>query len=258
MKTLGLLGGMTWHSTATYYTRINERVVETLGPKRSASIILHSIDYDWIVQAQQTNDWKRFARHLRGAATGLQRSGAEALVVCSNTIHRLVPTLRSQLSIPVLHIVDALIARLKRDGVTRVALFGTAFTMTETFYIERLTSEGIEVVVPDPVDIVRIDAIVLGELARGRVEEASRQVFAECMARLADKGAQAMVLGCTEIGLLMGAGDVGVPVYDTALIHADAAADWSTARASANPSGCDVVVAGRGAGTSPSAEAHSS
>ncbi len=227
MKTLGLLGGMTWHSTATYYTRINERVASTLGPKRSASLLLHSIDYDWIVQAQQTNDWKRFATHLRKAATGLQRSGAEGLVVCSNTIHRLVPSMRSQLSIPVLHIVDALVARLLADEVTCIALFGTAFTMTERFYIDRLNSHGIGVVVPEPDDIVVIDHIVLGELAVGRVEASSRQMFAECMSRLQRQGAQAMVLGCTEIGLLIRSGDVDVPVYDTALIHADAAADWA-------------------------------
>lgn len=227
MKTLGLLGGMTWHSTATYYSRINERVVEQLGPKRSASLVLHSIDYDWIVRAEQTRDYKRLAAHLRKAATGLQRSGADGLVVCSNTIHRLVPTLRSQLSIPVLHIVDALVEALKRDGVTCVALFGTAFTMTERFYIDRLTSHGVRVIVPAPDDIEAIDHIVLRELSAGRVEATSREVFARCMAGLQQQGAQAMVLGCTEIGLLIRAGDVDVPVYDTALIHADAAADWA-------------------------------
>ncbi|MFT6146799.1 MAG: aspartate racemase [Myxococcota bacterium] len=227
MKTLGLLGGMTWHSTATYYTRINQRVAATLGPKRSASIVMHSIDYDWIIQAQRTHDWKRFATHLRKAATGLQRSGAQGLVVCSNTIHRLVPSIRSQISIPVLHIVDALIAKLQADRITCVALFGTAFTMTERFYIERLTSQGIRVIVPELDEIVVIDRIVLGELSAGRIEASSRQVFAACMARLEQRGAQAMVLGCTEIGLLIGPGDVDVPVYDTALIHADAAADWA-------------------------------
>ncbi len=227
MKTLGLLGGMTWHSTATYYTRINQRVASTLGPSRSAPLLMHSIDYDRIVRAQQTNDWKRFAGHLRKAATGLQRSGAQGLVVCSNTIHQLVPSIRSQISIPVLHIVDALVARLQADGVACVALFGTAFTMTERFYIDRLVSQGIRVVVPNPEDIVVIDQIVLGELSAGRVEASSRQVFAACMSRLQLQGAEAMVLGCTEIGLLIRSGDVDVPVYDTALIHADAAADWA-------------------------------
>lgn len=225
MKTIGLLGGMTWHSTATYYDRINRGVAAALGPYRSARIVLHSFDYGEIRRCRQDNDWGRLRDQLVAAARGLRRAGADGLFLCSNTMHRFAPSLESQLSLPLVHIADCVADRALADGLEEVALFGTGYTMTQPFYRERLEARGLRVRVPEAVD--DLDRIILEELARGEVRDASRETFLDAMGALRARGAQAMVLACTEIGMLVKPEHVPVPLLDTTLVHADAAVAWA-------------------------------
>lgn len=227
MKTIGLLGGLTWHATKTYYERINEGVAAQLGPYRSAKIVMNSLDYGEVRRSRDDGNWRRLGRRVVSGCKGLQRAGADGVFICSNTIHRYTDLVQSQVSIPVLHIADALADRAIADGITQVALFGTAFTMTQPFYRERLEARGLTVLVPPPAAIVELDRIILEELAAGRILDASRDYFTAQMAVLSAQGAQAMVLGCTEIGMLVNANDVDLPVLDTTHIHADFAVNWA-------------------------------
>ncbi len=223
MRPLGLIGGITWHSTVPYYVRINEGIARELGPFRSADLRLHSIDYGLVRAARATHDWKPLRRELVRAARGLQKSGARGLVVCSNSMHQLAGVLASQVSIPLLHIADAVADRASADGHTRVGLLGTAFTMTQPFYADRLRARGLEVCIPDGATVEALDHILLEEMAAGALDARARDRFVEAIEDLRTRGATAVLLSCTEIGLLVRPQDSPLPLIDSVVAHADAA-----------------------------------
>lgn len=227
MKTLGLLGGMSWESTIPYYRIVNERVRARLGGLHSAKLLLHSVDFAEIEALQRADDWGAAGATLAAAARGLRAAGADAIVLCTNTMHLVAPTIEVAVDIPLLHIADATAQRIRAAGVSRVGLLGSRFTMERAFYRERLEAAGIEVCVPDAAQRARVDRVIFEELCLGRFEETSRADYRAIIADLIAQGAQGVVLGCTEIGLLVGEGDAPVPLFDTARIHAEAAADWA-------------------------------
>ncbi len=223
MKTLGLLGGMSWESTATYYKLINEGVQRRLGGLHSARLLLHSVDFAGIEACQSGGDWERAAEILGAAAEGLQAAGADYIVICTNTMHKVAEQIERRLSVPLLHIADAAADALLSAGVTRPALLGTRYTMTEDFYLGRLRRRGIEALVPSAEDMELVDRVIFEELCLGVVKASSRAEYARIIASLAAHGAQGVLLGCTEIGMLIGPGDSPIPVFDTTEIHAERA-----------------------------------
>lgn len=229
MRTLGLLGGMSWESTLPYYRIVNERVRERLGGLHSAKLVLHSVDFAGIEALQHAGDWDAAGAQLADAARGLRLAGADAIVVCTNTMHLVAPAIEAAVDIPLLHIADATAQRIRAAGLTRVALLGTRFTMEQAFYRERIEAAGIAVLTPDAAQRERVHRAIYDELCLGRIVDASRDDYRAIMAGLVARGAQGVILGCTEIGLLVGAGDATVPLFDTARIHAEAAADWALA-----------------------------
>lgn len=229
MRTLGLLGGMSWESTLPYYRIVNERVRERLGGLHSAKLVLHSVDFAEIEALQHAGDWDAAGAQLAAAAGGLRLAGAEAIVVCTNTMHLVAPAIEAAVDIPLLHIADATAQRIRAAGLTRVALLGTRFTMEQAFYRERIEAAGIAVLTPDAAQRERVHRVIYGELCLGRILDASRDDYRTIMADLVARGAQGVILGCTEISLLVGEGDASVPLFDTARIHAEAAADWALA-----------------------------
>jgi len=224
MKTIGLLGGMSWESTVTYYQIINETVMKELGGLHSAKILMYSVDFDEIERCQSAGDWARSAAILTDAARRLEAGGADFLVICTNTMHKVADEIRSAVSIPLLHIAEVTAEKLKEANIERVGLLGTRYTMAEAFYKKTLTDAGIEVVVPDESVIDTINAIIYDELCVGVVRPTAKRVFLRAVEWLKARGAQGVVLGCTEIGLLIHPEDVDIPVFDTALIHAREAA----------------------------------
>lgn len=237
LRTLGLLGGMSWESTITYYRLINERVRERVGGLHSAPLLLHSYDFAAIEALQRAGDWAQAARVLALTATRLREAGAEALLICTNTMHKLAPDVEAAAGIPLLHIADATARRIRAAGLARVGLLGTRFTMEEAFYRERLEHAGLEVLVPDAPDREAVHRVIYEELCRGEVRASSRERFRAVIADLVGRGAEAVILGCTEIGLLVDADDAPVPLFDTTRIHAEDAADWAidTAGPAAGP-----------------------
>ena len=230
MKTIGLLGGMSWESTVPYYRQINEAVKARLGGLHSARIVLYSVDFADIERLQHDGDWDAAGAVLAGAAQALARAGADFIVLCTNTMHKVAPAIDAATNIPLLHIADPTAAAIRRAGLSRVGLLGTRFTMEQAFYRGRLVERhGIEVLVPEPGDRERVHRVIYDELCLGRIIDASRDDYREIIADLVARGAQGVILGCTEIGLLVGEGDAAVPVFDTARIHAEAAADWALA-----------------------------
>lgn len=225
MKTIGLLGGMSWESTVPYYQTINRIVAERLGGLHSARILLYSVDFHDIEQLQHSDRWGEAAELLAGAAQRLEGAGAELLVLCTNTMHRVAPEIEAAVSIPLLHIADATAERIRAAGRRRVGLLGTRFTMEQDFYRGRLESRhGLEVVVPGASDREEVDRIIYEELCRGRIVPESRSEYRGIVAALVARGSQGIVLGCTEIGMLLQPSDAPVPLFDTARIHAEAAA----------------------------------
>lgn len=227
MKTLGLLGGMSWESTLPYYRIVNERVRERLGGLHSAKLVLHSVDFAEIEALQREDRWDEAGALLADAARGLHAVGADAIVLCTNTMHRVAPAIEAAVDVPLLHIADATARRLRVAGLDRVALLGTRFTMEQAFYRDRIEAAGVAVIVPDADDRERVHRVIYDELCLGRLHEASRQDYRRIIATLVARGAQGVILGCTEIGLLVGEGDADVPLFDTARIHAETAADWA-------------------------------
>ena len=227
LRTLGLLGGMSWESTLGYYRLINERVRDRLGGLHSASLVLHSYDFAEIEALQRTGNWAEAGRVLGATAQRLRAAGAEALVICTNTMHKLAPEVEAAAGIPLLHIADATARRIHAAGLARVGLLGTRFTMEEAFYRERLERGGLEVLVPDAGARADVHRVIYEELCLGQVRDASRERFRAVIAELVARGAQAVILGCTEIGLLVDAADAPVPLFDTTRIHAEDAADWA-------------------------------
>lgn len=227
MKTIGLLGGMSWESTATYYRIINESIKERLGGLHSARIVLYSVDFDEIEGLQHRDRWDEAGRVLARAATRIEAAGADCLVICTNTMHRVAHAIEEAVEIPLLHIADATAAEIRVAGIDSVGLLGTRFTMEQEFYRGRLEHHGIEVLVPDDEEREIVHRVIYDELCRGEVNDGSRFRFMEIIGSLAAGGAGGIVLGCTEIGLLVRPGDVSVPVFDTTEIHARSAVEWA-------------------------------
>ena len=228
MKTIGLIGGMSWESTVPYYRLINETVKARLGGLHSAKIILYSVDFHDIERLQSAGDWDAAGALLAQAARSLAAAGADFLVVCTNTMHKVAPAIEAAVTIPLFHIADPTATAIKAAGHQRVGLLGTRFTMEQDFYRARLASRhGLEVLVPDPAERDLVHRIIYEELCLGQVTPASRAAYRQVMAALVARGAKAIILGCTEIGLLVNQDDATVPLFDTTAIHAVKAAEWA-------------------------------
>lgn len=225
MKTIGLLGGMSWESTESYYRAINQGVKQRLGGLHSAKIAMISVDFAEIEALQHRGDWDKTADILAQGALALQRAGADFMLICTNTMHKVVPQIQAQVDLPILHIADATAGVLLADGVSKTGLLGTRFTMEQDFYRERLISHGIDVVVPEESERQQIHRIIYDELCMGSINDDSRQQFLQIIERLQDRGCEAVILGCTEIALLVRPDDTQVPLYDTTAIHAQQAVD---------------------------------
>lgn len=225
MKTIGLIGGMSWESTIPYYTIINQSIHDTLGGLHSAKLILYSVEFDEIEKCQSCGDWQRSADILSDAAKKLELAGADFLLICTNTMHKVYPQIQAQVTIPILHIADATADALASDGVTKVALLGTRYTMQEDFYKSKLVARGFEVLVPEQADIDEVNRIIFEELCVGTLKDTSRKTFSRIIDSLKARGAQAVILGCTEIGLLVKQEHASLPLYDTTVIHASRAAE---------------------------------
>ena len=227
MKTLGLIGGMSWESTVPCYRLINEGVKARLGGLHSARLVLYSVDFADIERLQRLGDWAAAGQLLAQAAHSLQEAGAQGLVLCTNTMHKVAEAIEAATPLPLLHIVDVTGQTLVAQGVQRVGLLGTRFTMEQDFYKARLAERhGLQVIVPPEADREAVHRIIDEQLCLGQVRDASREVFREVMANLVDQGAQAIVLGCTEIGMLVGPQDCNVSLLDTTVLHANAAVEW--------------------------------
>ena len=224
MKTLGLLGGMSWESTAPYYKLINEGVQRRLGGLHSAQLLLHSVDFAGIEACQSGGDWERAAEILGAAAEGLQAAGADYIVICTNTMHKVAQEITQAVPLPLLHIAQATALELQAAGITRVGLLGTRYTMEQDFYKKVLLEGGIDVLIPSREEIPFVHDVIYQELCRGILSDVSRRGYLDIIQRLADAGAQGIILGCTEIGLLIHQSDTEIPIFDTTLIHARQAA----------------------------------
>ncbi|MDX5373316.1 MAG: aspartate/glutamate racemase family protein [Pseudomonadaceae bacterium] len=230
MKTIGLIGGMSWESTLPYYRHINEAVRQRLGGLHSARLLLFSVDFADIERLQRSGDWDGAGQRLGEAAQVLQRAGADFLVLATNTMHRVAGAIESAVDIPLLHIVEPTAAAIRAAGLHRVGLLGTRFTMEQPFYRERLENHhGIQVLIPDEADRQLVHRVIYEELCLGQLHEASRLAYRQVIERLVKRGAEAVILGCTEIGLLLGPGDAGVALLDTCRLHAEAAAEAALA-----------------------------
>lgn len=226
MKTIGLLGGMSWESTVPYYRWINQRVNRRLGKLHSAEIVLYSVDFEPIEVLQHAGQWGEAARVLTRAARQVEGAGAELLVICTNTMHKVYDEIAAGVGIEVLHIADATAEAIAAAGLRRVGLLGTRFTMEEDFYRGRLSERhGLEVLVPNAADREIVHRVIYDELCRGQVRDDSRREYRRILGELAARGAEGVILGCTEISMLVGADDAPVPVFDTTEIHACRAAD---------------------------------
>ncbi len=224
MKTIGMLGGMSWESTAIYYREINEGIKEKLGALHSAEIILNSIDFEKIERLQEIGDWEATADILKKAARSVELAGADFLIICTNTMHIVAPEITTNLRIPVLHIADATGEKLIEDKISSVGFLGTNFTMEKSFYKERLLRQyGIQTVIPSSEDRMELHRVIYEELCRGVVKQSSREYYLEVIDKLKTAGAEGIILGCTEIGMLISQKDTTARLYDTTKIHAEMA-----------------------------------
>lgn len=230
MRTLGLLGGMSWESTTEYYRLLNRGVADRLGGLHSARILMHSVDFAEVAAMQQAGDWAAAGALLGEAARGLQHTGASAIVLATNTMHQVANAIEGAISVPLLHIVDPTGDAMSRHGVRRAGLLGTRYTMELPFWAERLRDRyGIELVVPDEFDRAHVHRVIFDELCRGRIDASSRAQYIAITERLREKGAEAIIFGCTEIGLLIKPDDVSIPAFDTTTLHAAAAVSFALA-----------------------------
>lgn len=225
MKTIGLLGGMSWESTITYYQQINKQINEALGGLHSAQILLASVDFEAIEACQKNNEWEKSGEILAGYAQSLERAGADFLLICTNTMHKVAPQIQQAISIPIIHIADVTVTNLQAKQIKKVALLGTTYTMTQDFYKQRVIDQGIDVLIPDEAAISELNRIIFDELCHGVIKETSKATFLRAIRDLQKRGAEGVILGCTEIGLLIEQPDVDLPVFDTTLIHAKAAVE---------------------------------
>ena len=227
MRTIGLIGGMSWESSAEYYRILNQGVRDRLGPTASARCILWSFDFSEIEELQHKGDWAGLSDRMIDAAQRLESAGADALLLCTNTMHRMAPAVQDAVKVPLLHIADPTAERIKAAGLRKVGLLGTAFTMEQDFYKGRLVERhGLGVIVPDDMDRATVHRVIYEELVAGKIVSASREAYQAIIARLVEAGAEAIILGCTEIMLLVHPEDSAVPIFDTTALHAKAAIEF--------------------------------
>jgi aspartate racemase len=228
MKTIGLIGGMSWESSAGYYRLINQETKRRLGGHHNATSVLVTVDFAEVERLQHDGDWEQLGSMLAGAARQLERAGADVVVLCTNTMHKLADHITRAVNIPMLHIADAVGQSVQRAGQKRVGLLGTRFTMEQAFYADRMRRQfGIETIVPSAGDRQQVHDIIYQELCHGVIRDESRAAYQSIIARLAAEGAESVVLGCTEIGLLISPGDSSLPVHDSTGIHALAAVEFA-------------------------------
>lgn len=228
MKTIGLIGGMSWQSTVPYYRLINEIVSQKLGGLHSAKLILWNMDFEAIASLQRQDRWQEAGEVMADAALRLQQAGAESIVICTNTMHKLVPDMQPHLQIPILHIADATAQIICQAGLRKVGLLGTRFTMEDSFYVSHLREHyGLEVITPDAAARQLVHNVIFNELCVGEEKATSRAQYREIMAALVQQGAEGIIFGCTEIAMLVDQTDASVPVFDTTTLHAAYAAEWA-------------------------------
>ena len=226
MRKLGIVGGTSWLSTALYYEHINKAIAKARGGLSSAPLLIESLDLAPVAEFELSGRWDKVGEILAAAAARLEAAGAEALILCSNTSHKAAPAVEAAVKVPLLHIADATADRLVADGVRKAGLIGTRFTMSEAFFRERIEARGIALALPDPATAAEIDRIIFEELARGQVSRNSQRRLKTCLTEMGKARQQAVILGCTELVLLVDPGASVIPVYDTTAIHAAAAARW--------------------------------
>jgi aspartate racemase len=227
MKTIGLIGGMSWESTVEYYRVINQMVKATLGGLHSAKCVLYSVDFDEIESYQKTDDWEKAAGALIDAAASLEKAGADFIVLCTNTMHKVADKIQARVGIPLLHIADATAEEILIKNIKKIGLLGTRYTMEQDFYKSRLGEKGIRVIIPEEKDRAVIHRVIYEELCLGKILEESRDQFRRMMDELVTRGAEGIILGCTEIGLLVKKEDSKVPLFDTAYLHAVKAVEYA-------------------------------
>lgn len=227
MKTIGLIGGMSWESTVTYYQILNETIKKQLGGLHSAKILLYSVDFQEIEECQANGDWDKSAEILTIAAKNLESAGADFIVICTNTMHKIVPQMQKQINISIIHIAEATAEVLKEKKISKVALLGTKYTMKQDFYKEKLISTGVEVLIPNDEDVELVNNVIYDELCLGIINESSKKEYLRIIEYFKEQGAQGVILGCTEIGLLIKQQNTELPIFDTTQIHAIKAAMFS-------------------------------
>lgn len=224
MKTIGFIGGMSWESTVTYYQIANTVVKEKLGGLHSAKCFLYSVDFEEIEKCQAEGNWEKSAEILAEAAANLEKAGADFIVICTNTMHKVAPHIQEKINIPILHIADATADELIKNGIKKIALLGTKYTMEQDFYKAKLIEKGLQVIIPDDEDRVTVNDTIYHELCLGIISETSKKKFLDIIQKMKEKGAEGVILGCTEIGLLVKQADTDVMLFDTTLIHGERAA----------------------------------
>ena len=227
MKTIGLIGGMSWESTSLYYKIINEYIKNKLGGLYSAKCILYSVNFEEISRLQKSGDWEKCGEILGDIAKKLETAGADYIVICTNTMHKVVPEMKKYINIPVIHIAEAAYGRIAPKGIKNIGLLGTKYTMQQDFYKSILIDKGLNVIIPDEEDIEFINNVIFNELCCGEINPKSKQKFIEIVEKLKKKGAEGVILGCTEIVMLISQKDIDIPVFDTTAIHAETAAQMS-------------------------------
>ncbi|PJO42252.1 aspartate/glutamate racemase family protein [Lysinibacillus xylanilyticus] len=227
MKIIGMIGGMSWESSAEYYRLMNEEVKQQLGGLHSAKCILYSVDFQEIEHYQAEGEWSKAGQVLAEAAQSLESAGAEFIVICTNTMHKVIDIITEKITIPILHIADATANQIEKASLQKVALLGTKYTMEQDFYRARVEGFGIEVLVPLAEERTEVNRIIYEELCLGKIEQTSKDYYLQVIENLVQLGAQGIILGCTEIGLLIKQEDVNVPVFDTTLLHAQAAVNMA-------------------------------
>ncbi|MBS4215140.1 aspartate/glutamate racemase family protein [Neobacillus rhizophilus] len=220
MKTIGLIGGMSWESSIEYYRIINEEVKRQLGGLHSAKCILYNVDFEEIERYQASGEWESAGLALAEAALSLEKAGADFIVICTNTMHKVINYIYEKITIPILHIADATVKQIQNMNLNRIGLLGTKYTMVEDFYKSRIEANGINVLIPDKDEIERINSVIYEELCVGTIKQTSKEYYKKVINNLVDRGAEGILLGCTEIGLLVKREDSVVPLFDTTVIHA--------------------------------------
>lgn len=229
MKTIGLIGGMSWESTVTYYQLINQFVAKKLGGLHSAQILLYSVDFEEIERCQSEGNWEKSGEILANIAQKLETAGADFIVICTNTMHKVASQIARGINIPIIHIAETTAEVLQQSGIQNVGLLGTKYTMQQDFYKAKLIDKGLKVIIPDEQDMEIINRIIFEELCLGKINPDSRQFFQSVIDKLKKHGAEGVILGCTEIGLLIKPENASLPVFDTTLIHAQKAAEYALA-----------------------------